>query len=104
MFFPEIEKPDRAKSGAGAWPAITRFGRRAVNSSPLRNSCRRLKADSVFPAVPSWYWRVCVRTRSSLLDLSHVCHFTQRWSAGLRSLAPPGLDSRAFRSTGLAEN
>src|ERR1039458_56453 len=43
------------------------------------------------------------RTQSSLRDLNRFSHCPQRWSAGLRSVAPPGLDSRAIRSTGLPE-
>ena len=44
------------------------------------------------------------RTRSSLRDLNHLFHFSQRWRAGLSWFVPPGLDSRALHSTASPEN
>jgi hypothetical protein len=48
--------------------------------------------------------RVCVRIQSSLRDLNHFLHFPQRRSAGLSSVAPPGLDLRPFRSAYLTQS
>jgi len=49
-------------------------------------------------------WSVCLRTGPSLRDLSRFSHFSPRWSAGLSSFAPPGLDALALRSTAMNEN